>query len=645
MDSHQKRKLVPIAPAPEEDGGHAPEHDGRYAGAAGPPSAKTKRTTTLVACDGCRRRRVKCLRKGDECVYVAGEGETVLLSLKKRHGALEGEHGKYKELLTLLRDKPDSEAYEILRRIRNADEPLLVLDEIRHAELLLAEPSSPVADRLSMDDRLLRLDQEARDHSFIAVPARPWTVVVDDGLVSELITEYFTWDHAYLLPSVDRDVFVDEMRSRDPLTARWCSPLLVNAICAQKSIVVERARLYGAMTQQDLTERFLDEAKSLLDREQGRASIPTAQALMIMFLTIMCLGKDRAGRIYRHYALEMILRLKIEAKYTALLEEGRDDPRERGLLAKALWGLFVFESRTAFFYFQPSQIPPPRIPQPFSGGDEASHLRPSGNIDVLGRPFEESPCLVPHVPGINAAACSLSELFYEIMTHNVDENTVWGSDADLRIQKRLYSKLRHMTEAWPRRFYVENNIAPGTCFLRMHENEVGFGIVQTLRHEALFETPASQPGTTIEDLCLRHCTSDSKTIDAYLGRWPFDSLLWRHLYLSMQPLVLMFDNPLARDVFTKDCMMMRYGCRLFPMCGQLLQATQAFAWAVDQPIPDSALPFLEGWTKEAANCSNLSVSFALPQQDDVKDLLAANAAGTENDEDQLGALLTRWALE
>lgn len=297
---------------------------------------------------------------------MAGEGETVLLSLKKRHGALEGEHGKYKELLTLLRDKPDSEAYEILRRIRNADEPLLVLDEIRHAELLLAEPSSPVADRLSMDDRLLRLDQEARDHSFIAVPARPWTVVVDDGLVSELITEYFTWDHAYLLPSVDRDVFVDEMRSRDPLTARWCSPLLVNAICAQKSvryplyipyiyplycrglttvqIVVERARLYGAMTQQDLTERFLDEAKSLLDREQGRASIPTAQALMIMFLTIMCLGKDRAGRIYRHYALEMILRLKIEAKYTALLEEGRDDPRERGLLAKALWGLFVFES-------------------------------------------------------------------------------------------------------------------------------------------------------------------------------------------------------------------------------------------------------------------------------------------------------------
>ncbi|KAM4057836.1 C6 transcription factor [Hirsutella rhossiliensis] len=581
--------------------------------------------------------------EGEECVYGAAEGETVLLSLKKKHGALEGENGKYKELLTLLRTKPDDEAHEILRRIRSADEPLLVLVEIRHAELLLAEPS-PTSERASHDDRLLRLDQEAHDSSVIKVPAKPWTVVADDGLVSELITEYFTWDHAYLLPSVDRDVFLQEMRGRDPSTARWCSPLLVNAICAHKSQVVERARLFGAMTRQDMTERFLYEAKSLLYCEQGRASIPTAQALMLMFLTTTCLGRDRAGRIYRHHAIDMIQRLKIEAKYTALLEDSHDDPRERRLLAKALWGLFVFESRSSFFYFEPSQIPPPRIPQPFTEGESSQH-RPCGNIDVLGRPFEESPCLVPHVPGINAAACSLSELFYEIMTHNVSDDTAWGGETDLRIQKRLYSRLKRMTEAWPRRFYVENNVSPGTCFLRMHENEVGFGIVQVTRHEALFETPASQPGTTIGDLCLHHCSSVSKTIEAYLARWPFDSLLWRHLYLSMQPLVLMFDNPIAVDIFTKNCMMMRYGCRTFRVCGHLIQATQAFAWAINQPIPDSALPYLEGWTREEANGEDLPVSFALPQQDDVKDLLAANLAGTDNEEDQLGALLKRWALE
>ncbi|KAM4067534.1 hypothetical protein HRG_001434 [Hirsutella rhossiliensis] len=160
----------------------------------------------------------------------------------------------------------------------------------------------------------------------------------------------------------------------------------------------------------------------------------------------------------------------------------------------------------------------------------------------------------------------------------------------------------------------------------------------------LGSTPASQPGTTIRDLCLHHCSSDSHVVDAFLGRWPFDSLLWRHLYLSMQPLVLLFRNAVARDIFAKDCMMMRHGCHTFPICGLLLQATQAFAWAVDQPLPDEARPYLEGWTREEFTPGDLPVSFALPQQDDIKDLMTA-ARGDSANEDELGSLMQRWALE
>ncbi|KJZ69553.1 hypothetical protein HIM_11046 [Hirsutella minnesotensis 3608] len=670
MDSSQKRRLVAIAPAAAgEDVGHSNE-----AGPAGTPVLKMKRTLTLVACDSCRKRRVKvgdhsqipatpfssrahaghqcdgkrprcgqCTRKSEDCQYEAGEGETVLLALKKRIGELEGEHIRYKGLFNLLRTRPEREASEILRRIRTAEEPLLVLEAINHAELMLSEICSDGEG--PSDERLLRLDRQALENSVIRVPAQPWTIVAGQALVSELITDYFTWDNAYLFPSIDRDTFMDEMRSCDVSSAAWCTPLLVNAMCARRSQILERARLYGKMKRQNLAEQFLGECKMHLEQELGRPSIPAVQALMLMYMTTTCLGRDRAGRIYRTHALEMIPRLRIEARYRSLQEHGLDNDKERKLLSGALWGMFIFESRVAFLYFNPSQISVPQIPNPFAADpDEASWDQAKGNIDVLDRPFG-APCQIALVPGINAASCSLAVLFYDIMTHNTHKDTVWGSKDDLRKQRYMYAELQRMKSSWPKRFYVENNFAPTTCYLRMQENEVAFGIIQTLRHSTLFETPASQPGTTIGDLCLYHCGSNAKWCDAYLSKWPFDTLIWRHLYLSMQPLVLMFDIPAACDIFANECMMMRYGCQTFRICGILLQAMQAFAWAINQTVPENARIYLEGWTKEdAMGEEELPMSFALPQQDDVKDLLQQNMEGSTSVEHHLGSLVKKWSL-
>ncbi|KJZ68094.1 hypothetical protein HIM_12514 [Hirsutella minnesotensis 3608] len=132
METSQERRLVPIAPAPES-GNVEQEHEAERV-APDPPAMKRKRTMTLVACDGCRRRRTKCdgkrprcgqcIRKGEECQYEAGEGETVLLALKKKYRNLESEHARYKELFYLLRTRPARDANEILHRLRTAEEPL-----------------------------------------------------------------------------------------------------------------------------------------------------------------------------------------------------------------------------------------------------------------------------------------------------------------------------------------------------------------------------------------------------------------------------------------------------------------------------------------------------------------------------------------
>lgn len=123
------------------------------------------------------------------------------------------------------------------------------------------------------------------------------------------------------------------------------------------------------------------------------------------------------------------------------------------------------DRRVAFFYFEPSQISPPQIPNPFIVEEPVEGTRLE-NVDILGRPFGTSQCDVPLVPGILGPACALAELFYRIMVHNTKPEGAWGGNGDIYVQKRLYSELRQLEENLPGRFVVENNFTPSTSFLR-----------------------------------------------------------------------------------------------------------------------------------------------------------------------------------
>ncbi|GKT81471.1 C6 transcription factor [Colletotrichum tofieldiae] len=68
------------------------------------------------------------------------------------------------------------------------------------------------------------------------VSAKPWTDLADDAVVSELMAGFFQWDEPFVLAFVDQKSFLEDMRQCSPETARYCSPLLVNAICALRSV-------------------------------------------------------------------------------------------------------------------------------------------------------------------------------------------------------------------------------------------------------------------------------------------------------------------------------------------------------------------------------------------------------------------------
>ena len=186
-----------------------------------------------VQCNGQRPACARCIEQEVECKYAGAEGETPSSTLKRKFGTMEQELEQLRELLGLIRDRSLQEVHNIVDRLRITVDPLEVLHIVKQADLLLP---TPLSDSSNQNPRLARLDQEALDHSPIKVHARPWTLVAGDGIVSELISQFFVSDDFYLFPSLHRESFLEDMNNpnQNMATTRFCSSVLVNAICAQQ---------------------------------------------------------------------------------------------------------------------------------------------------------------------------------------------------------------------------------------------------------------------------------------------------------------------------------------------------------------------------------------------------------------------------
>ncbi|KAF6824341.1 C6 transcription factor [Colletotrichum musicola] len=621
------------------------------------PRAASKRQVIAVACDNCRRRKAKCdgnrpkcqhcAKRGVDCHYEANQGETVSLALKRKASVLENENAQYRDLFRMVCSKTEDEAQEIFRRIRVSGDPLRVLESIRQAEILL--PSPAASDRVH-DSRLAKLNDKAMEHSLIRVPAKPWTAIADDGLVSELITDFFSWENAGAFPAIEPDLFLADMRAANVKRAKWCSPILVNAICALRAPFVDRARQFGSITGQDLAKRFREEVMQLVEKSQGRATLPTVIALIILDMSASIAGDEHSAKMYRYMAWERYKRLKPEKKFALLKEDTPEDATERLSLSRAIWAIFLIESRISYFYFQVSNIPPPSIPMLFDDeGRDALSLK--GNEDVLGRPFVDLKTQMPLVPGMATVNCNLAVLQYEIMQYLTSGTNIKGTPEDIKERKRLYCKLQQFRADLPKRFKVEYNLTPPTAFLRMHENEVAYSLLQSLHPSTLFDTPFTDTTTTVKPLILQHCISDTTLTESYLRGYRISSYITRQLFVTMQNLIPFLNDKHAatHDLFTRLCMMSGLCARVVKMSVYLLQAAQAMAWAMKQDIPAAARPYLDPWVKLAGEESETKPpSYAVPYREEIKALLLEDdksvTGPSENSGAELWALVEKWAV-
>ncbi|KAL9092482.1 MAG: hypothetical protein Q9159_000829 [Coniocarpon cinnabarinum] len=169
-----------------------------------------------------------------------------------------------------------------------------------------------------------------------------WSNVTQDSeLIKHLLDHYFTWQHSFF-QSFPEDLFRTDFANGE---TKFCSPALVNAICAAGCMLSFREGT------DKLVNQFYDEATRLL-RDNTQPTITTVAAL---YLTSYVEGsKGRLSALWMSsgasalMAVDLSLQLKRKLTSDQNIEISEEALKEDKARCHAFWGCFHVDQITSF---------------------------------------------------------------------------------------------------------------------------------------------------------------------------------------------------------------------------------------------------------------------------------------------------------
>ncbi|KAK4154424.1 nitrogen assimilation transcription factor nirA [Chaetomidium leptoderma] len=394
------------------------------------PPLHRRKSYSTAACQTCRKRKVKvrrcfkcnaarptcsyCLSAAISCVYTTrSANETRSQALKRKLSEVEDRETTLQQIFEHLRDRPETESNEIVKRIKDGSDPACILRHIREGDLLLqlalvpetryrfvfpyieemraslVRPDNPYlgswvyewtkSSGSSVPQKLILAGQsngnvepqgpyskpyhaaEVVDPLLGTVKPSEWTTVSsDDALMRKMLANYFLGNYEWLAP-FQKDYFLEDMAAgRDGC----CSSLLVNSVLAFASIAYSGlSRRYEYWNPRNLSYQFLAEAKRIWEVEitSGRTRITTIQASILIHLGHHFNAMDVLGAPYTQKAVDMAQRIGLFRSQGVIQQETRRS-RARGFTA---WALFNFHSLLAYAHLEPSLVNiAPAVPLP-----------------------------------------------------------------------------------------------------------------------------------------------------------------------------------------------------------------------------------------------------------------------------------------
>jgi hypothetical protein len=179
-------------------------------------------------------------RKVRTCEYDADPDIPRSLALRQKHKTLQNEVGRLREFFSHIHDVFEAEAELMYRQLRSASAP-------QHLDCVIETPAFSSIQNLPTSG-IEDLESDILASNAIRVYARPWTTLASNDLVSELISAFFTHDHCSRIPFVDQVCFLNDIQAGDISKANFCSPFLVNAICALRCVSSHTQRHASSLT-------------------------------------------------------------------------------------------------------------------------------------------------------------------------------------------------------------------------------------------------------------------------------------------------------------------------------------------------------------------------------------------------------------
>ncbi|KAI1302881.1 putative C6 transcription factor [Xylaria venustula] len=626
------RQLLPLQPRPSPLGEEEPEPD--------PESSRHRRTrpAVLVACEPCRRLKSKCdgerpscrrcRNKGQECIYELPQDAVSRSSARKEiTNRLQRENDELRQLFHDIARRPEAEAYDVFHRLRLADDPIALAVSIQQAELLL--PYS-IPEPAESNTTLQQLDLNALEASPIKVPARHWTIVAGDGIVSELISAWFKWDSSLFYPFIDQQCFTKDMCTASPKNATYCSPFLVNAICAYRSYFSNTVDLVRSRSKLDMREQFL--AETLKNFDHGTPFIPAIQGLWILFSISYLKGEDKNGSVYQFASYGMLKRSRIEQIFPSLTDTGKR------VVSKAVWGIFCLESITATNFRGTIVLPQPSIPCLFP---EANYETTS-NVDLFGQPFNSESLQPPFVTGATNTFCRVAMLVSEVLAYGQgrsdNEETAFGDRADLIKRADFLTQLKRISNALPSALRHDLNFTPATCFLRIVMNTAAHAILRPVHPDVVLD---ENEGRSVKTMMLKNCEQDIDLMEQYFSRWTmgeFSVMAFVGLVNSGTVLLPLLSETTAQQLFPRICKLMQNISTRMLIASYVLRGWKAALWTRKMTIPDLALPYFENLELGREELSDIPTSLVITQVPNFDQSLLK-----EWDDGQLGFLLKKWS--
>ncbi|OCK74747.1 hypothetical protein K432DRAFT_338562, partial [Lepidopterella palustris CBS 459.81] len=373
----------------KEDDSNSPSGSNNSSGHA--EQKTTKRRCVQSACVPCRKRKSKCDGSTPvcatctavyktECHYDAeSENRRSKAGVKRDSTSLVEPKGAADIIIASIRSLPELEVQEIIQQIRRDDNLDSLADSLR--KIVTLPPKSdgktslegdlsvligkPAVTRSGVSRHyghtsslgLVKEDENYSIQQQITSPITPgqenWTTVTKDlQFLYHLFDLYFRWSHPFYV-LFSRECFYKDFKSG---RQKYCSPLLVNAICAFAChFSDDPAGRTDPKNPRTAGDHFFAEARRLL-YEDETPCLTTVQALAVMGLREPSAGRDSSGFMYAGRCLRMVVELGLHLNFASAATLGLTKS-EIEVRKVTFWGCFTYDTAWSLAIGRISQLP------------------------------------------------------------------------------------------------------------------------------------------------------------------------------------------------------------------------------------------------------------------------------------------------